>query len=489
LRLGVCHFYPDLAQILLAKAWYVPEFRFGMALEQAQQFSLQQALSPQMQRSLHVLQAPIADLRQMVDEELAQNPALEEVEPSDPEGREPEAQAGEGASLGDEWREYYAQRATAEPWTQEALDRRQMLLDSQTRAPTLLEHVSGQLDTTSWPQPERAAAEVFLGSLDANGYFRGQIEEAAYPLGLTVARAEEVLDRVQQLDPPGVGARDLKECLLLQLRRMGRADGIEARIVTRHLDALARRKLPEIARALGVGVGDVRRAAEVIRSLDPRPGRAFAPDENPMISADVVVERNEEGQLEVRFNDTEIPRLRLSNDFKDMLGTVGATRDAREFIREKLRTGRFFMSCLEQRRHTILAIARAVVARQELFFEIGPPGLKPMTMGQVAAEVGVHETTVSRAVSGKYMATPRGLFEMKYFFRTGFATGEGGSMSNEGVRQAVAEMVRGEDPARPLSDQDLVEALASRGITIARRTVAKYRDQLGILPSHLRRDA
>jgi RNA polymerase sigma-54 factor len=388
--------------------------------------------------------------------------------------------------MDDEWREYYAQRATAEPWTAEALERRQHFMDSQTREPTLSEVMTAQLETARFEPRQKESARVIIGNLDEAGYFRGTLEEAAYPVGCTVLEAEEVLARVQQFDPPGIAARNLSECLLIQLERQGRGSSLESRIVRDHLEDLARRKMPEIARALKVTPSDIQRAAENIRNLDPRPGSAFAHDENQVINPDVTV-FEDEGDFHVRLNDGDIPGLRLSDSYKDMVGLGGEGKDVREFLREKIRGGRFFIKCLQQRQQTILAISNEILKRQRDFFEKGPSHLRPMTMSQVADSVGVHETTVSRAVSGKYMATPHGVFELKYFFTSGYTTEDGGTLSNESVRQAITELVKSENPKKPLSDQGLAEALAAQGIPIARRTIAKYREQLGILPSSMRR--
>lgn len=452
-------------------------------MEQYQGMGMQQTLSPQMQQSLHVLQAPIAELRQMVAGELSVNPLLEEATP---ELIDVERAREDAGGLRDEWREYYAQRGGGESWTEEALERRQHFFDSQTRAPTLLEHLTTQADLEGMEEKERQAVDVILGNLDDAGYFRGEIEAAAYPVGLSVAEAEQVLEKLQRLDPAGICARDLAECLLIQLRRAGREKSVAALIVEHHLPLLARRKFADIARLLRVPVAEVHRAAEEIRGLDPRPGAAFAPSENPVISADVVIERDGDGYV-VRVNDDEIPRLRITNTYKDLLSVAGQPREVREFLREKMRSGRFFMKCLEQRQTTLMAIADQIMRRQRDFLDEGPAHLRPMTMSQVAEAIGVHETTVSRAVSGKYVATPQGIFEFKYFFTSGYTTSGGESLSNESVRQALVELVKSEDPSKPLSDQQLVAALLGQGIPIARRTIAKYRDQLGILPSHLRK--
>lgn len=454
-------------------------------LEQYQGMSLQQALSPQMQQSLNILQAPITELRQLVSAELAENPVLEDIHQEGDVVESPERDTPEG--LDDEWQEYYAQKATAEPWTTEALERRQHFLDSQTRPPTLLEFLGTQIECEGFGGKERAAADVILGNLDENGYFRGEIEEAAYPVGLTVAEAEAVLESIQQWDPPGVAARDLRECLLIQLRRNGHGDSLAAGVVSDHLEELGRRKLAEIARAMGVTSSDIQDAAEKIRELEPRPGHFFARDENQIITADVVVERGDDGEYSVRLNDVDLPQLRISNDYKDMIGLGGQGKDVRNFLREKIRSGRFLMKCIEQRNQTLLAITREIVSLQKEFLDLGTSAMRPMTMSHIASAVGVHETTVSRAVSGKYMVCPQGIFELKFFFTSGYTAEDGTMVSNEGVRQSIADFIKNEDSAKPLSDQHLVKMLAEQGITVARRTIAKYREQLGILPSHLRK--
>jgi len=458
----------------------------AVGMEQYQGLALQQTLSPQMQQSLNILQAPITELRQLVAQELAENPVLEEIGgPTD--ANEPKAEAST-SGLEDEWGDYYTQASGGERWTQEDQERRQHFFDSQTREQTLLEHLDEQLALGDFTDAERRAAQVIIGNIDENGYYPGPIEEAAYPIGCTVAEAEEALEKVQGFDPAGVGARDLRECLLIQLRRGGHGDDLAARIVDHHLDDLARRRLPELAKTFSVPVAEVVAAGEQIKALNPRPGRIFAANENPLISPDILVSPEDDGRYIVSLNQTDLPHLRISNSYKDLIGMGKTTREVRDFLRERIRGGRFFMKCLEQRNSTLLAIAQVIVDRQQDFLEQGPEALRPMTMSQVAQEVGVHETTVSRAVSGKYLKTPQGLFELKYFFTSGYRTDGGEAVSNESVRKAIQELVRMENSAKPFSDQQLVKELSERGLKVARRTVAKYREQLGILPSHMRKE-
>ena len=448
-------------------------------MEQIAGLALQQTMSPQMQQSLHILQAPLTELRQLVDAELRENPALEEVMPENPaEERERKS------DMEDQWDEYYTQRAVAEPWTREALEKRQHFFDSQTRPQTLQEHLLEQLLTASWTKPEARIAVEIIGNLDEQGYFRVDAEDVAYAAGTDTLEVERVLEKVQEFDPPGIAARNLGECLYLQLKRQGRQYSNEARIVRHHLEELGRKKLSEIANALDVPVTEVQEAAGNIAKLDPRPGRAFSSEPEQTVIPEIVMER-EGDEYVVRLNSDEIPVLRIADSYKDML--PDSSREVRDYLRDKIKGGKFFIRSIQQRQQTLMNIGREIVLRQREFLEHGPSHLRPMTMSQVADAVGVHETTVSRAASGNYIATPQGIFEIKYFFTHGYTNSDGESVSNESVRQAILAIVRDESGKHPHSDQDMVRLLNEQGLAVARRTVAKYREQLGILPSHLRK--
>lgn len=449
-------------------------------MEQIAGLALQQTMSPQMQQSLNILQAPLMELRQLVDTELRENPALEEVIPDSP-AEEP---VKNKSTLDDQWNEYYTQRAVSEPWTKEALEKRQHFFDSQVRLPSLQEHVLEQLLTASWKKPEARIAAEIIGNLDEQGYFRADLEDVAYATDSNALEVERILEKVQEFDPPGVGARNLGECLFLQLKQQGRQYSTEARIVRHHLEELGRKKLQEISNALGVPVSEVQHAAEEIAKLNPRPGHAFSPVPEQIVIPEIVVERDGD-DYSVRLNSDEIPMLRIADSYKDMLSD--SSKEVRDYLRDKIKGGKFFIKSIQQRQQTLMNIGREIVIRQRDFFDHGPSQLRPMTMSQVADAVGVHETTVSRAASGKYMATPQGIFEIKYFFTHGYTNSEGEAVSNESVRQAILALVREENSRHPHSDQDIVQLLTDQGLAVARRTVAKYRDQLGILPSHLRK--
>jgi RNA polymerase sigma-54 factor len=273
---------------------------------------------------------------------------------------------------------------------------------------------------------------------------------------------------------------------MLQLERSGHSSSLEYRIVNEFMDALGKRRIPEIARGTGRDVDDVQEALERIARLEPRPGRAFLPDNDQYILPEVFVQRSGD-EFIVTTNNEHIPHLRISNTYKDLMSQGENSAEVRNYIREKIRAGKFLIKSLHQRQQTILNIAKEIVHRQRDFMDKGVAQLKPLTMVQVAEVVGVHETTVSRAVSGKYIQTPQGMFEMKYFFTAGIQTATGDGMSNTSVKDMIAEIFKKEDTGKPLSDQEVVRMLKEKGIVIARRTVAKYRTELNILPSNLRK--
>jgi len=295
-----------------------------------------------------------------------------------------------------------------------------------------------------------------------------------------------MLTLIQSFYPPGVGARDLRECLLIQLKREGRQNSLEYKIISEHMQDLGKRRFPEIARRMGISVEQVQKCANNIALLDPRPGQIFAAAPQNYVLPDVTVEKVN-GDYQVILNGEQIPHLRISNTYKDIMAQDGNGGEVKDYIRDKIRSGKFLIKSIHQRQQTISNIAHQIVKRQRDFFEHGSAHLKPMTMVQIADAVGVHETTVSRAISGKYIATPQGVFEMKYFFTPGYQTSSGESMSNTSVKEAILDLVKDEDGNAPLSDKEIVEILSKRGIPIARRTVAKYRTELNILPSNMRR--
>ena len=465
-------------------------------MQQSQNLSLQQVLAPQLQQSLLILQAPLLELRNLVQQEMETNPVLEELPdpPKSEEENEPEAAADENfkeefdklAKLDEEWRDYMAQSGSYTARSQEAEDKRQFFFDSIPTQETLQQHLMAQLNQTALSAHDRKTAELIIGNIDDNGFLQTKPEEMALNTGIPKEDFEHMLTLIQSFYPPGVGARDLRECLLIQLKREGRQNSLEHRIVADHMQDLGKRRFPEIARRMGITVEQVQKCANNIAQLDPRPGAIFAAAPQNYVLPDVTVEKIN-GEYQVILNGEQIPHLRISNTYKDIMSRDCNGSEVKDYIREKIRSGKFLIKSIHQRQQTISNIAHQIVKRQREFFERGTSQLKPMTMVQVADAVGVHETTVSRAISGKYMATPQGVFEMKYFFTPGYQTASGDSMSNTSVKEAILDLVGDENGSAPLSDKEIVEILSKRGIPIARRTVAKYRTELNILHSNMRR--
>ncbi len=477
----------------------------GPGLHQVQKLSLQQILAPQLQQSLHLLQVSTLELQSLVREELQQNPLLEESAKDEPqvevEGDSDEPVAAKAdrkdeadfkqefevlSKLDEEWREYFSQTNSFRGRSPDQEEQRQHFFDSITVEKSLQQHLLEQLAFANLPEDERKIAELIIGSINDDGYLLTPLEEMAVSSGLPLDKLQHVLEVVQTFHPVGVGARDLKECLLLQLDRLGKAESVESVLVNQHLEDLGRKRYPEIARVLNLSLPEVQALANFVSTLEPKPGRMFSSEQQQYVSADVVIQRVN-GEYVVLLNDEQIPHLRISNTYKELMADPIKATDARDYIRDKVRAGKFLIKCIHQRQQTIHNIAKVIVERQREFLDKGIAHLKPLTMAQVAEVVGVHETTVSRAVANKYMQTPQGLFEMKYFFTPGFETAGGGAMSNTSVKESIAKLIEREDPTRPMSDQEIVAILKERGIPIARRTVAKYRNELNILPSNLRK--
>ena len=497
----------------------------GLYLSQKMQLS--QVLSPQMQQSLALLQAQTLELKAMVEQELQQNPVLEEILSDDAEpaekGEAPSEAAMEAAVAADpteppsdvtfdpaveksvndpvddfqaefeklalmdqEWRDQYTQSNAPMRASQEDEERRQFMFDSLVAATSLQEQLLEQVRTSDINDEQYPIAEMLIGNIDDYGYLKAGLEELAITTNITAGKILEVLQVIQTFHPPGVGARDLRECLMLQLERAEHTDTLEYRIIRDHMEALGKRRIPEIARGTGQEIEDVQEALERISHLEPRPGRAYLPDDDRYVSPEVFVVKDGD-DFTITTNHDNVPHLRISNTYKDLMAQADSSPEVRDYIREKIRAGKFLIKSLHQRQSTIMNIAKEIVKRQRDFMEKGVAHLKPLTMVQVAEVVGVHETTVSRGVSGKYMQTPQGIFEMKYFFTSGLQTASGESMSNTSAKDMIADIFKAENPLMPLSDQEVVKMLTAKGIVIARRTVAKYRMELNILPSNLRK--
>ena len=506
---------------------------FSQDLRQRQTQSL--VLAPQLRHSLKILQVAALDLRSVIQEELQSNPTLEELpmeglsldkpvddntadgdsgsdnssngsQPADAH-ETPEAHAPLDHSdskreemdfsrdkefeilgkLDEDWRDHMASVGGAQPYTAEDAERRQHFFDSLVSETSLQEHLMQQAELADLSPKGLEAMRHLVGSLDDRGFLTQTPNDVALQTGLPLDSVQEALKLLKTFDPPGIGAKDLPECLILQLVAKGRSGSLATRMIRDHFELLTRRRIPELGRKLGVDADDVQLAIEEIGKLDPAPGRRFAEDNNRVVVPDVTVEK-EGDEWKIHLNSDYIPRLRISSTYRDMIAKGTLSKDERDYLRERMRSGKFLIDSIEQRQRTIERITREIINAQKEFFEEGVSQLKPLTMTQIAEVVGVHETTVSRAIANKYIRTPHGVFDFKYFFTPGYQAESGAAVSNTSVKEMIADLINMEDKGAPLSDQELVAKLQEKGITIARRTVAKYREELGILPSNLRRD-
>jgi len=460
-------------------------------------------LAPQLRQSLKILQAPAMELRSSILEEMEVNPTLEELPMEgisiDDKGAEDSSPDSDSEMdfekedfelfnrLNEDWREDAGGDYAVRTPSSDEEERRKHFFDSFVGETSLQEHLLGQADLSEMDVIDRKAFEYLIGSLDRDGFLNEEVENIALLGDLPLGRVQKARELLLTFDPVGIGARDRQECLLVQLELSGKEKSLAARILRGEYALLLRRRIPELARRFGVDNDAIHRALEEIATLDPFPGRRFAEDTNRVIVPDVKVYEDEEGEWQIVLNSDYIPRLRISRVYKEMIAQGKLPRKEKEYLREKIRSGRFLMNSIEQRQQTVERIARQLLDLQRPFFEEGVSKLRPLTMSQVADIIGVHETTVSRAIANKYIDTPHGIFELKYFFTAGYLTDGGESVSNRSIKDVIQQLIETEDRAKPFSDQAIVEILGEKGFKIARRTVAKYRDELGILPTNLRR--
>jgi len=511
------------------------EVKLGQDLRLRQQL----VMTPQLQQAIKILQLSLTELEAVVQHELEVNPMLEPLDQSvaetaaiapDPEeavpasngeplppepepGATPEAEwEGSAAEVPAttfmteatdaaaemrepsldklDWREYletYSNNWQDGGAPNDDDDRRQALENTLTRKSSLEDYLIWQLRLSSLDAEQQRIGATIIYNLNEDGYLETPLEELATQLETSAEAVEWVLKRVQRFDPPGVAARDLRECLLAQLHNLGMEESLAARIVQHHLDLLEKHRYPEIAKALGVGLDMVAAAARNISLLEPKPGRNYGGAEPAYIVPDVYIQKIG-NDFVVTLNESAVPRLRLANYYQRVLkdGTVGV--ETKEYLQERLRSARWLVKSIYQRLQTISKVANSIVKFQRAFFEHGVGHLKPLVLKDVAADIGMHESTISRATANKYAHTPQGIFELKFFFTSGVKAADGGEdVSAETVKEKIKALVAGEGRANPLSDQAIADILHNDRINIARRTVAKYRQALGILPSSRRK--
>ena len=462
-------------------------------------------LTPQLRQSLRILQVPAAELLREIGEEMAANPLLEEVEPVSTErpgapahSEEPEDDGPRELALGDDdfdalkrmkedWDESYYEEIRSQGYTQEDEERRRHLMESATGEASLAEHLAEQARTASEDPAVQAALRLLIDALDERGFLEEDLSSLALRSGQPYEAVVTAHTLLMGFDPPGIGARDLRECFLAQLRQRGRGLSTAARLVNDCWEPMMGRRLEECARLLDLEMDGVREGLAELAKLETVPARRFARDDNRVVTPDATVELDDEGRWKVVMDDRHVPKLRLVPAYKDMLAGNALGEKERAYILERMRQGKFLIGAIEERQRTIERLAHIILERQGDFFEHGPSRLKPLTMTDVAKEMGVHETTVGRAAANKWMLTPHGLKEFRWFFTSGVATSDGGTVAQEGVQEMIADILARENPAAPLADEAITAELRKRGVQIARRTVAKYREALGQPSAHMRR--
>ncbi len=482
-----------------------------MALEQKLNLRMTQKLimTPSLQQAIKLLQMTKLELQEEVTQELTENPLLEEQqdgsqEPDKPEGEE--GPAAETAAPADtEAPEPEREKDPFDEIDYESYFQDYMDLSYRPQAPaeeieapplenilsrpqSLYDYLLWQLDMSIVPGKQKEIVRAIIGNLDEDGYLRVSLEDIAAMGPFAPEEVEHALHLVQELDPPGVAARDLKECLLIQLAFHDMEGTPAEAIVKDHMDLLQGRKFKDLAQVLACSQDEVMHYVDAIRHLDPKPGKKYNAVNNNYVIPDVYVLKVDKGYTIV-LNEEGLPRLRISPFYRRMIdrNNTEVTRETREYVREKFRSAFRLIKSLEERQRTIYKVARSIVKHQQGFLDFGYEHLRPLILKDVADDIGMHESTVSRVVNHKYMHTPRGVYEMKFFFHSSISSAQGEDVSSLAVKERIKKVVGEEDPRRPLSDAAIVQILSDDGLRIARRTVAKYREELRIPSSNERR--
>lgn len=494
-------------------------------------------MAPQLRQSLKILQVPALELRSAILEELQTNPLLEEVgsndesldsdnleaspdettedqvdefenstvkEKEEKDGEEGEDDWEESAEdltdldftdefsvlqeMQEDLREHYEREyeGEAQLGNSEAEDKRKFFFDSLVAETSLQEHLLGQLKMADTTDGQVKACEYLIGSLDEKGFLSIPLSEIGLISELPLKDLQDGLRILQSFEPVGIASVDLQDCLLKQMDARGWELSLAYRIVSEQFTLLVRRRVPELSRKLSQPTHAIHEALKQIAELDPAPGKRFSEDSNQSVAADAEVEKVGKEWV-IHLNNDYVPRLRLNKTYKELITKGTLSPKEKEYVRNQMRAGKFLINSIEQRQNTIERITKKILEKQEDFFLHGSSKLHPMTMAQVAEEIDVHETTVSRATANKYLRTSHGLFPFKYFFTPGYSGKDGDTVSNTSVKEIIGSIIEQEDPKKPLSDRAIVDKLAEKDIKLARRTVAKYREELGISPTNLRR--
>lgn len=478
---------------------------YDLTIEQQQKL----VMTPELIQAIQILQFNTQELETYVEEQLLVNPVLEQAQPEnqgqtgsdDSEAPQHEERADrmerqETTKPTDDdfdWKEYVKDRQYDDvsygQWSDKSGEDKENNYEQYVSSSdvTLPEHLMFQLQFAAPKKDCRKIGKYIIESLDENGYMTSSVEEIAAATGASEEKVSKVIRVIQTFDPMGVCAKDLAECLIIQLRQKKQLTEVYEKVLNEHLEDLAGNRLSAISKDMGISVREVQDMCDVIRTLEPKPGRGFAAQtDNRYIIPDVLVERIDDEYV-VMINESSSPKLMVSSYYQDLLKEAEKDDGLNKYLSERVNSALWLIKSIEQRKQTIYNVVSAVAKHQKEFLDKGSKYLKTLTLKDIAEEVGIHESTVSRSVSGKYLQCPRGVFEIKYFFSAGVSGNEGEGISSKSIKEFIKEIVEAEDPKAPYSDQTMVEMLKEKGINISRRTVAKYRDELNILSSSKRR--
>ena len=456
-----------------------------MALELKQHLKLAQQLimTPQRQQAIKLLQLSRLELQEYIETELQQNPLLEvDTTRVKEDTLEEIAQRKELRQRWEAYLETYGQDNI--PYYE---DEERPSFEATTSKPEgLVDHLMWQLRLNDFTDEERAIGLFIIGNLDHNGYLPMDIPSICQETGASEEVVERVLSRVQQFDPQGIAARDLKDCLKIQARQLGLENSLVWKIIENHLQDLQTKNYHKIAQELSTSVEEVAQAAGIITNMEPRPARDYSDDPPQYIVPDVYVVKLE-GEYVVLLNEEDLPVLKFSREYQEMMKSNSMSKLARDYLSECYKSAQWLMKSIQQRQNTLVRVTESIVKFQREFLDHGISHLKPLVLRDVADDVGMHESTISRVTSNKYVHTCQGTFELKFFFNSGISKSDGSFVASQSVKNEIEGIIKAEDPRHPLSDQAIALILKQKGVSIARRTVAKYRELLGILPSNQRK--
>ncbi|MDO4745491.1 MAG: RNA polymerase factor sigma-54 [Bacillota bacterium] len=457
---------------------------YDLTIEQVQKL----VMTPELIQAIQILQFNTQELDSYVQEQLLVNPVLEQAQPEVSE--QPQLQDNKDSF---DWKEYIRDRQyddiSYRHWEDRSGEEKENNYEQYVSSSdvTLPEHLMFQLQFAAPRKDCRRIGKYIIESLDENGYMTSTAEEIAKATEASEEKVHKVLEIIHTFDPMGVGAKDLAECLLIQLKQKGQLTEIFERVIGDHLEDLANNRLSIIAKDMGISAKEVQDMSDIIRTLEPKPGRSFAAQtDNRYIIPDVLVERIDDEYV-VIINENSSPKLMVSAYYKNLLKEADKDDNLNKYLSDRVNSALWLIKSIEQRKQTIYNVVTAVVKHQKEFLDKGSKYMKTLTLKDIAEEVGIHESTVSRSINGKYLQCPRGVFEIKYFFSAGVSSDEGEGISSNSIKEFIKEIVENEDPKSPCSDQSMVEILSGKGINISRRTVAKYRDEMNILSSSKRR--